>query len=45
MLHIFYLYDIIANRNIRICMESHNHKIEKKTTRLKKLMKYFSCCK
>ena len=30
MLHIFYLYNIVANKNIRICMESHSHKIEKK---------------
>ena len=31
MLHIFYLYDVVVNRNIRICMVSHYHKIEKKT--------------
>ena len=44
MLHIFYLYDIIAKRNIRICMESHNHKIEKKT-RLERISRFFNCCK
>ena len=42
MLHIFYLYDIVANRNIRICMESHNHKIEKKT-RLERIIRFFNC--
>ena len=41
MLHIFYLYDIVANRNIKICMESHNHKIEKKTTRLERITHFF----
>ena len=30
MMHIFSVFDIVANKNIRICMESHNHKIEKK---------------
>ena len=30
MLHIFYVFDIVANKDIRICMEFHNHKIEKK---------------
>ena len=44
MLHIFYLYDIVENRNIRICMESHNHKIEKKT-RLERISRFFNCCK
>ena len=29
MLRIIYLYDIVANRNVRICMESHNYKKEK----------------
>ena len=44
MLHIFYLYDIVANRNIKICMESHNPKIEKKT-RLERISRFFNCCK
>ena len=44
MLHIFYLYDIVASRNIRICMESHNHNIKKKT-RLERLIRFFNSYK
>ena len=45
MLHIFYLYDIVAKRNITICMESHNRKIETRTTRLERIMRIFNCCR
>ena len=29
MLHIIYLYNVVANRSAIICMESHNYKKEK----------------
>ena len=44
MMHIFYLYDIVANRNIKICLESHNHKKENKT-HLEILTRFFCCCR
>ena len=38
------LYDIVTNRNIRICMESHNYKKENKT-RSEILTRFSSFCK
>ena len=42
MLYIFYVSDIVANKNNRICMENHNYTIEKKT-RLERIGRFFSC--
>ena len=44
MLQIFYVFDIVANENNRVCMESHNVKIEKKT-RLERIARFFDCFK
>ena len=41
MLQIFYLYDIVANRNTRVSMESHNNKIEKKPC-LERIGRFFN---
>ena len=39
MLHIFYVFDIVANKNNRVCIESHSVKIEKKT-RLERIVRF-----
>ena len=44
MLHIFYVFDIVANKNNRICKESQYYKIEKKTL-LERIGIYFDCGK